>query len=286
MTTYNSTRLVLPALRASMGDWVYYVTFLRLEDVDRHVSLAKEIYEPSGLDDMIQRALTDRSTAIKDYLLTQKQRFFNALVVAVYGGAPQWYELGVNNAPNGLLEIDALPDYLEGAFGFLVLEGVRKYYALDGQHRVVGIRKALEEDPTLGSEEVAAIFVAHRDDPAGMERTRRLFSTLNRYAKPVSKSEIIALDEDDLVAITTRRIARSYEDLTKKILLAKTKNIPVTNKRCITSIVGLYDNLDLFLPTMIPADDWEELKRFRPSDEALDRYYSTATELWETLAGC
>lgn len=33
------------------------------------------------------------------------------------------------------------------------------------------------------------------------ERTHRLFTTLNKSAKPVAKADIIALDEDDTMAI-------------------------------------------------------------------------------------
>jgi hypothetical protein len=38
----------------------------------------------------------------------------------------------------------------------------------------------------------------------GLQGTRRLFTTLNRYAKHVHKTEILALDEADAMAILTR----------------------------------------------------------------------------------
>jgi DNA sulfur modification protein DndB len=61
----------------------------------------------------------------------------------------------------------------------------------------VGIKRAVAESTTLGEEEVIVLFVSHSRSTDGMERSRRLFTTLNRYAKPVSKMDIIALDEDD-----------------------------------------------------------------------------------------
>ena len=67
---------------------------------------------------------------------------------------------------------------------------------------MVGIKEALKENPELGDDELAVIFIAHHTDSAGKERSRRLFTTLNKNAKPVSKGEIIALDEDDAMAIT------------------------------------------------------------------------------------
>ena len=53
-----------------------------------------------------------------------------------------------------------------------------------------------------------------------MERTRRLFTTLNRYAKPVKKSEIIALDEDDIIAIITRELVEKYPLFREKFLFS------------------------------------------------------------------
>ena len=55
-----------------------------------------------------------------------------------------------------------------------------------------------EQDPF---DEVSVIFVAHEATSQGLERTRRLFTTLNKTDRPVSKGDIIALDEDDVVAI-------------------------------------------------------------------------------------
>lgn len=42
-----------------------------------------------------------------------------------------------------------------------------------------------------------------------MVRTRRLFTSLNKKAKPVDKSAVIALDEDDLAAYATRALVEN-----------------------------------------------------------------------------
>ena len=216
---------LIPALRACMGDWVYYVTFLRMEQIAERISIAQEIHSSKVLKDMIQRQITDRSKQISDYLLKQPQRFFNALIVGVYGGSPDWYELDIRT--NHLFDAEALPRELDGVLGFLRLDGTEILFAIDGQHRVEGIKQALQENAELKQEEVSTIFVAHRNDPVGMERTRRLFTTLNRYAKPVSKSEIVALDEDDILAITTRELVEKHPLFQEKISLSKTKAVAV-----------------------------------------------------------
>ncbi|RMD57391.1 hypothetical protein D6833_13985, partial [Candidatus Parcubacteria bacterium] len=104
-----SGKLVIPALRAHMGDWIYYVTFLTMRDIAERVSVAEEIHTSKSLNKLIQRQLTNRATQIKDYLLHQPQRFFNALVIGVYGGSPQWFELALRKSQS--LDPEDLPGY-------------------------------------------------------------------------------------------------------------------------------------------------------------------------------
>ena len=260
----------IPALRAHMGDWVYYVTFLRMDQIADRIHLAQEIHSSEVLKDMIQRQITNRSAQISEYLLSQPQRFFNALIVGVYGGAPEWYELAIGKNPQ--FDADALPKALDGVLGFLRLNGTEILFAIDGQHRVQGIKQALEKNEELKREEVSVIFVAHRNDQSGMERTRRLFSTLNRYAKPVSKSEIIALDEDDIIAITTRELVEKHPLFQEKISLAKTKAVAVKDNRSFTTIITLYDVLEILFRKKGRA--WKEFKRHRPDDAIIAEFYA------------
>jgi len=280
-------KLSLPALRAHMGDWVYYLTFMRMHDIAEKIKIAEEIHTTKTLTDFIQRQLetSTRVKQIKDYLLQQPQRFFNALVVGVYGGSPQWYELGIVN--NQLFDIEDIPLNLSGALGFLFLSGDEKLFALDGQHRVTGIREAIQSvrnDNPLNDEEVSVIFLAHRNTSEGMTRTRRLFTTLNRYAKPVSKKDIIALDEDDLVAIATRKLAEDHPLFRNKISTTRSKNIPTTDEINFTSIIALYDSLDIYLKGSTTSREWNKLKHLRPADDKLDHYISEASTLWDQLS--
>src|ERR1019366_4366533 len=107
----------------------------------------------------------------------------------------------------------------------IAFDGSEKLFAVDGQHRVVGIQRAVAAKEALGDEEVCVIFVGHSNDRVGLQRTRRLFTTLNRYAKPVNKTEIIALDEDAAVAIVTRRLLESYRLLKDFTSIKRGKSI-------------------------------------------------------------
>ena len=270
----------IPALRAHMGDWVYYITFLQMDQIADRIRLAQEIHSSKVLKDMIQRQITNRSAQISEYLLSQPQRFFNALIVGVYGGAPEWYELKIGKNPQ--FEADALPKALDGVLGFLRLNGTETLFAIDGQHRVQGMKHALKKNEELKREEVSVIFVAHRNGQSGMERTRRLFSTLNRYAKPVSKSEIIALDEDDIIAITTRELVEKHPLFQEKISLAKTKAVAVKDNRSFTTIITLYDVLEILFRKKGRA--WNKFKRQRPKDEDIAEYYAQSEQFWNAMA--
>lgn len=271
----------LPAVRAHMGDWTYYCSAVRMGELASRVSLAAQIHESASLRDLIQREVNEsqHATEIGTYLLQQVQRMFNSLVIAVYGGSPDWYEIAIK--ANQLVDPEDLGEDLPGTLGVLRLGGGEQLFAIDGQHRLVGMRLAIEKNPSLVDEEVPVIFVAHERSESGLERTRRLFTTLNRYAKPVSMLEKIALDEDDVVAIIVRRLMEEHPLFKDKISLAKAKQIHATDQRNFTSVVALYDGLDVFLNDRGRA--WSQYKRFRPTDDDIELLQRRAVELWDTL---
>ncbi len=198
--------------------------------------------------------------------------------MGVYGGEPEWLEVEIKEPARPW---DEGNERLDGTIGLLRLSGSEQLFALDGQHRVVGTVRALEADPSLGNEEVAVIFVGHSKDQAGLERTRRLFSTLNRYAKPVSTRDIIALDEDDAVAIVTRRLVDSHPLFSDRVSLGKTKAVPVTDGINFTSIVALYDCVEMVLK-LNPA--WKKgHKRIRPREEILNDLTQHCVDYWNIV---
>jgi DNA sulfur modification protein DndB len=121
--------IMVPALKAFMGSWVYYIGFMKMRDIAERISIIGDIHTSSRLQEFLQRQLSDRSVEITDYLLNQEQRFFNSLVIGTYGGNPEWMELDVKakNADEEELVLD-----LEGKLGFLRLSGSETLFAIDG----------------------------------------------------------------------------------------------------------------------------------------------------------
>lgn len=275
--------LFLPTLRATMGDWIYYISFMKMRDIAGRISVVDDIHTSESLKEWLQRMLTKNSSKIAQYLLSQDQRFFNAIVVGTYGGKPNWHEISVK----GKGEFVEVSEDAEGAMGFLELQGNETLFAIDGQHRVKGIKEALLKDPRLASEEVCTIFVKgvtaqkRSQDPDGFQRTRRLFSTLNRYAKPVQKRDIIALDEDDVIAIVTRRLLEEHPLLTDKVSMVATKAINPRDQTNLTTIVTLYDVMDLVLRDRYKG--WDDFKRWRPSEASVEHFYKNATTFWDRM---
>jgi DNA sulfur modification protein DndB len=278
--------LQIPAMRGVIGDWVYYVTLLPFSEVTSRIKKTEEIHSSALLREMIQRALTPRSKNIARYLKTQQQRFFNAIVVGVYEGEPEWNQLNVRKSE--LFDPANLESRVAESLGVLTLRGDEKLFAIDGQHRVEGIKEFVRE---LGVEkaksledEVCAIFVAHSNEPKGLQKTRRLFATLNRYAKPVSLTEIIALDEDDVVALTCRDLLENHPLFTKgRISLTKGKALAPTDTKNFTSLTALYQAMDLYLMQgKRPA--WQIFKTVRPNDEnVVQQFITKGHEFWNAL---
>ena len=278
-----------PAIQCKMGDWKYYSTMLPFKEVASRIQRASEINTHPGLDNMLQRELGRRIIGIAEYLQTQPERFFSAIVVGVYGGSPDWFPIEIDDDRGP--EPANLSERAGESLGILRLSGDERLFAVDGQHRVEAIKKALLEDPALASEELAVLFVAHQDTAEGRAITRRLFTTLNKYAKPVTKSEIIALDEDDAFAVVTRMIVNDYEGLNTNVKVNGQElslvrfegaQIPSSDSCSITTIRMLYDLLTA-LSVPQKSSKRKELKQSRPSQETIKAMYADHEIFWNGL---
>jgi len=276
----------IPAIRASVGDWTYYVTTLTFSQVNKYVSKVDEqLHKSKSLKELIQRSVSNNYLSIKEYILNQPELFFNSLVLAVYDDYPNWREIEIKYEDEETYQL-----------GLLEFPGEHKIFPIDGQHRVEGIKAALAENPNMGAQTIGAIFVGHKNDEAGMRRSRRLFSTLNRYAKPVTMDDIIALDEDDSIAIITRELLETFPLFTNnKVTKNKNKAIHDTDKTSFTSIITLYECnreiLKLFRKKRahenpdITRDNKtiNQYLKFRPSDDEVNLFNDFCVNFWDSF---
>jgi len=287
---------VYPAISARMGSWNYYIVKMRMKELSAEVRFASEVYEDRTLDDAIQRTLNE--TRVKKEIVTflsrRPDRFFNSIVVSALGGKPKFFAVSIEDDP----KFEILGGSFDEAFGVLRFDGEQKYYALDGQHRLKAIKTLLdrsETDPHLvqdgfPDEEISVIMIVADDsDPGFLKSYRRLFSSLNRYAKPTDADTNIIMDEDDAFAILTRRLISEHpffrwdgKHKDSPRVQTRGKNLK-TGEPHFTSLQTLYAVNQLLLTTPKRADlGWgtgekrEHLKqfmRFRPDEEYLDNLY-------------
>ena len=290
MTSTQNKPIVLPALRGTIGDRAYYSCLISFEEIAARVSYAREVHQNQSLSDMIQRELEDpRAKEIAQYIEEEPERFFNSLVVATYDGDPNWHSLsGVRNKHTDET-LGFLTEETTESVGFLTLDGSEKLFAVDGQHRLAGIKEVISKASRgdYRDDKVSVVFVAHKQTSKGLRRTRRLFTTLNKTARPVSKGGIIALDEDDVMAICVRRLVeetRFFNGINRVAFVAR-NNIPASNITSLTTIGNLYDVLGILFSTA--ATDLKkrkaELQRIRPSDDQLERYFQLATDFFREM---
>jgi DNA sulfur modification protein DndB len=281
-----SEPLFLPALQCSMGTWTYYLTSMKMKDIGERVKLAEELHRNKELSKWIQRQIRDgRAQDIGSYLINQDERLFNALVVGVYGGHPQWAPVRVST-----LESEEWPEFsadeeieLGESLGVVRLSGEENLFAIDGQHRAEGIRNALHRNAGLDGEDVAVILVGHKLN--AVEKTRRLFTTLNRESKRVTQNDIIALDEDNGYAILTRQLVEHSETLQKPGVVAYQGQSSVRSQKsgAILSIITLYDVVKAFEPWYQRLNLSKDFASKRPSDGDLAMAREVQEEFWSSL---
>ncbi|MDB5124832.1 MAG: hypothetical protein JWP94_2961 [Mucilaginibacter sp.] len=233
----KQSKLILPCLRGVIGDWVYYSSVMSAQQVADWIVPVKDIRESKKLDEYLQRELKEeKKQKISKYLLNDKQHFFNSIIVGLFGVVPDWVALSymIENYVGPASMDEAQLEAVSSTSGLMVFSGDEQMFALDGQHRVEGIKLAVElskngrEDTTgFCSDQFSVIFVGHIDDLPGRKRSRKLFSDINKNAKQVGLVDRIKIDEEDINAIVSRRIFAEYPHFkdTKLIALSETTNL-------------------------------------------------------------
>ena len=292
-----------PAIKAHMGSWEYYICKMKMRELATEVKFASEVYDDRTLDEAIQRALNEGRVKreIVSFLQHRPDRFFASIVVASLGGNPSFYPVRITDDPQFAIFAD---QGLDQAFGVLTFSGEQDYYALDGQHRLKAIQTVLDRnqvlDPPDGfpDEEISVLMIVRREkqDAAFLQSYRRLFSSLNRYAKKTDADTDIIMDEDDAFAILTRRLITDHEffrwsghQMGSPRVKTKGKNLNSTDIQ-FTSLQTLYKMNEMFLQSGARDAGWGPdqsaltvFKTFRPDEEFLDQLYTELEAYWDGL---
>jgi len=289
-----------PAIKAKMGYWTYYIVRMTMSEVAKEVKLAHEFYEDTTLSAAIQRNLNKNRVRgpIVDFLRMRRDRFFSSLVVAAIGGQPKWQGVAIDSSI--VPSIFAESDTLSNSFGILSFDSRPTYYALDGQHRLAAIKRLVENEdgemPEGFEEEQVSVLVvlrpADEDDKNWTSKYRRLFSSLNRYAKATDADTNIIMDEDDVFAIITRRLITDHDFFKATKRERDSKKVQTEGKNLksgtpyFTSLQTLYGMNTTLLLSSNRANSGDILmdnKRIRPPEEIIDQYYNEIKLYWDAI---
>lgn len=206
----------LAALKGKLGSTEYYTVVMPAQELVSKVVIPSEVpdWETMTMEEREQRDINYRRVVnqIVPYLTSNKDRFFGSIICAATGLQPDAFEeiQSIVNPKTPKLYKDQTKQ-----MGFLTFTGGESLIPLDGQHRVKAIQFAISgrdnagKDITgvrpnahLAQEQISVIIVPHSKDKA-----RKIFTKVNRYAKPTSKGQNLVTDDEDSVAIISRHVA-------------------------------------------------------------------------------
>jgi len=278
--------LYLPALTGQFAQWRYYQLIMKVGNIVENfgtdntpnyrvktVEEVEVIYSRKNVSNLLQRLFDPkRLNPIKQYLLKQPDTYLNNLTLAVFDGQPEWLPIDLSYAKI----FERYEQYFEEiakSLGILHLTGEETVFVLDGQHRLRGLREAVKNYEELNDQDISVTLITHKDTADGIKRTRRLFATINRHAKPVSEGENILLDEDDVSAIIVRNSIEEYPLFRNKdvIALNKTANLKKSDTNRFSTVISLWNVNE----TLIEHSKLYSIKigkkylKIRPSDDKL-----------------
>jgi len=291
------------ALKMKMGSWDYYSVRMKMSEVANEIKFASEVNDDKTLDTAIQREIgkSRAGTQIVNYLVQNKERFFNSLVVAALDGNPTFNPVSLANEPR----FEMVADMFNDTFGVLTFDDTIKTYALDGQHRLYAIKSLVDGTANLASprgfndETINVIFVVPSNDVTRddfLKSYRRLFSSLNRHAKSTAANTNIIMDEDDRFAIVTRRLFsecdffkwNGHHEDPRIDTDASAENLN-RNSTAWATLVGLYRmNITLLWDQDIQAEHGRyrtnhDLIQATPTDEEVDSLYGHLDKIWDAI---
>jgi DNA sulfur modification protein DndB len=248
------------ALRGKMGSREFFVVLLPLSVVPRIIASPRGAQLPPEV--RAQRKLNERRIPeITRYILDNEDDWIFSSLTASFDEDAKFEPLDDN-----------------GNVGTLRLPLTTQLLINDGQHRRAAIQRALDEDPTLGSQTVSVVLFPGES----LERNQQMFSDLNRTVQKTSRSLNIMYDHrDPLNQITLAVIERV--PLLEGRVEKEGLSIALRSSKFIT-ISALYDMIGQFLGPIPPQVTESDIQRLE--DETVD-YLNNLTSVipqWRDIA--
>ncbi|MDE2816906.1 MAG: DGQHR domain-containing protein [Chloroflexota bacterium] len=279
----------LPAMKARLGSTDYYILSMKAQELSDKVKIPRELegWEDMSVEERYQRDLNYNrvKSQIAPYFANDNSRFFGAVIVAAMN-----FDDNDQFEPLSEMLIKGVPNLYKTAaasIGFLTFKGGEVLVPLDGQHRIKAIEFAVSgrdergreiasiETPCTGlaQEDVTVILV-----PYESRRARKIFTRVNRYAKPTTTGQNIVTDDDDIVAVLTREV--SNELIGARIVKFSTNTLNRSDRH-FTTLAIIYNCNIAIITENFPHGKVDKTQL--PSPEKISLYRKKVHEVWEQL---
>lgn len=271
------------ALKGKFGSTNYYVTSMRAQEISGIVRAANEtdVWSDEGIDERLQREPNwNRITKqIAPYLANNKDRFFGSIIALAHGSKIDF---------EALKDLDSkLPNiYQKQAerIGFLTIAD-GNIICLDGQHRLLAIQTAMGTATKnfsitgkylndIPNDHLTVIFIEHESN----EKTRSIFNTVNRYAKPTTRGDNIITSEDDGYAILARELLSKEGPF--DVNSVNWKSNTLTDRMTKFSTISVLHSTNKII---LDANDISFSNQERPSDEILEESKQHLFSFWQKV---
>ncbi|NJN98336.1 MAG: hypothetical protein HC875_31725 [Anaerolineales bacterium] len=166
LNNFNANGFLVPAVRGIMGDWIYYLSFLKVKQLSEKVRV-------NASPEIVSEA-----EQISQYLLEAQKPFLSPIILSVDRGYAKWYELAIQADV-----IDEIPFEHEGILGLLCFENSVEFVVIKGHSQVQGIRFAFKDaGDKLENQEVSVIFIGRFDDETQTQDLKELEVALKRFS--------------------------------------------------------------------------------------------------------
>lgn len=305
MSSYN-----IAAIKAQMGSTSYFQTVMRADELAATVKAAMDFpeFETFMAHEKMQRKINESRVELEivPYLTNSPDRFFGSIIVLAY--KPHVFEFESVKDISGAKFKTKAYEGKENQLGVLTIEG-GKLFALDGQHRLHALRTIINYEKTphlnrqitgpfrklIANDQLSVIFLQFES----VEKARRIFNKVNRYAKPTSNSTNILTSEDDGYAIITRALIsddepskfggsttpplKLYYKSTNRKLIEMEKLSLSGNDESLTTLSVIYNSVKKICAATGHPDLEEKEVIVRPPDAVLAAAYEDCAIWWSAL---
>ena len=281
----------VPAMKARLGNTNYYIVSMKIGELANRAKILSEQpeWKDSTIEELYQRKINYNrvENQIAPYLARTKARFFGSVILAARNFDEDQFESLEDLAGSDLVQRPSKA--YRGAtsgMGVITFTGGEVLEPLDGQHRIKALKCAISgvgnneqklsfaPDPDLANEEVCVILVPHE-----LRRSRKIFTTVNKYAKNTTTNENIIVNDDDIIACITRQIAN---EVISARLVNMDSNTLTVKSGYFTTLTTIYNITEAILTNKFGPFSAND-KKSLPDKAKVKTYENAAKNFWEQI---